>query len=260
MRAAQARPMSLPDIIAAAFQIYMRRPGTYLLLALPKAAFVLALTLGNVAAFDALGLNEKASSDASVDTGTLLLTALAVGGFAVLSIASDAFGDAFIVPAALAAIQAKAGGVRAALACWRTLAGAALLASLLIGLRVAVTALTVLLMPVAIFLYVRWSLAIPALVAERTGGTGAIRRSAELVTGSWWRVFGITVAIGALTLAPQALLQRAFAGSDTLVSAVVIFVAAWLAAPFAAIARTLLYLDVQARKGAAEPRPPTMAA
>jgi hypothetical protein len=260
MRAAPARPMSLPDIIAAAFQLYVRQPVTYLLLALPKAAFVLALTLGNVAVFDALGLNEKASSDTSVDTGTLLLTAFTIGGFAVLSIASDAFGDAFIVPAALTAVQEKAGGVRTALACWRTLAGAALLASVLVGLRVAVTALTVLLVPVAIFLYVRWSLAIPALFAERTGGAGRRRRSAELVTGSWWRVFGITVAIGALTLAPQALLQRAVADSDTLISAVVIFVAAWLAAPFAAIARTLLYLDVQLRKGGAGPRPPTGAA
>ncbi|HZQ38160.1 MAG TPA: hypothetical protein VFD32_19680, partial [Dehalococcoidia bacterium] len=220
-RGLPARPLSLPDIIAGAFQLYVRQPVTYLLLALPKAAFVLALTLGNVAVFDALGINDKASSDANVDTGTLLVTAFAIGSFAVLSIASDAFGDAFIVPAALTAIQGKAGGVRVALACWRGLAGAALLASLLIGLRVAVTALTVLLVPVAIFLYVRWSLAIPALFAERTGGAGALRRSAELVSGSWWRVFGITVAIGALTLAPQALLQRAFAGGDTLLSAVV---------------------------------------
>jgi hypothetical protein len=258
-RALPARPLSLPDIVAAAFQIYVRQPGTFLLLALPKAAFVIGLYLANAAVLDHLGISDSTSSD-NVGTGTLLLTALAFGSFAVLSIASDAFGDAFIVPAALAAIQGKAGGVRVALACWRGLAGAALLASLLIGLRVAVTALTVLLVPVAIFLYVRWSLTIPALFAERTGGAGAVRRSAGLVSGSWWRVFAIVVAIGALTLAPQALLQRSFAGSDSLVSAIVIFIAAWLAAPFAAIARTLLYLDVHLRKGTAGQRPPASAA
>lgn len=258
MRAAPARPLSLPDIITAAFQIYVRRPGTYLVLALPKAAFVLALLLANTSALDALGVNSKSATD-NVDTGTLLLTTVAFGGFAVLSIASDALGDSFLVPAALAAMQNKAGTLRSALACWRGVIGAVLVASLLIGLRVAVTALTVILIPVAIFLYVRWSLSIPALFAERTGGAGALRRSAELVSGSWWRVFGITVAVGALTLAPQALVQRAFAGGDTLLSAVVIFGAAWLAAPFAAIARTLLYLDVQLRKGSVAPRPPAAA-
>ncbi len=253
------RPLTLPDIVSAAFQLYMHDPLTFLVLALPKAAFVLALSLGNVALFDALGISSKTSSDARISGGTLALTALTIIGFSILSIGSDAFGDSFLVPAALAALQRRSCGVRAALVCWRPLAGAAIVVSLLIGVRVAVTALTVLLVPVAVFLYVRWSLAMPALFAERRGGAASLTRSAALVSGSWWRVFGIVVAIGALTLAPQAGLQRAFDGADTLVSAAVIFVAAWLVAPFAAIARTLLYLDVLQRKGATAQPPSSLA-
>jgi hypothetical protein len=251
--------MTLPDIISTAFQLYVHNPFTFLALALPKAALVLALTLGNLAVFDALGVNNSASSETNVGTATLLATALAIASIATLSIASDAFGDSFIVPAALEAAQGKVVKVRLAVAAWRPLAGTALVASLLIGLRVAVTALTILLVPVAIFLYVRWSLAIPALFAERTRGSGSLRRSAELVSGTWWRVFGITVAVGALTLAPQAALQRAFDGGDAVLSAAIVFVAAWLVAPFAAIARTLLYLDVLMRKGASIQPPNTLA-
>ena len=53
----------------------------------------------------------------------------------------------------------------------------------------------------AIWLYVRYALSGPSLMLESTSDTprpsrpvgvaGALRRSAELVTGSWWRVFGI---------------------------------------------------------------------
>ncbi|MFF2778345.1 glycerophosphoryl diester phosphodiesterase membrane domain-containing protein [Streptomyces sp. NPDC058052] len=44
-----------------------------------------------------------------------------------------------------------------------------------------------------IWLLIRFSLASPALMLERQGVVAALKRSAKLVTGSWWRVFGITV-------------------------------------------------------------------
>jgi len=251
-------PLTLPDIIAAAFQVYVHDPLTFLVLALPKAAFVLALTLGNMAAFDALGLNDKASSDGNLGFGASLVTALALLTGLVLSIGADTFGDSFLVPAALARLQGKPAGAKSALACWRRLAGPALIVSLLIGVRVAAAALTLVLLPVAVFLYVRWSLAIPALVAERRGAGGSLARSAQLVSGGWWRVFGVIVAVAALTLAPQAGLQRAFSSADLVVSSAALFLAAWLVAPFAAIARTLLYLAVLQRKGSAAQPPTTL--
>ncbi|ARQ70392.1 DUF7544 domain-containing protein [Streptomyces marincola] len=47
----------------------------------------------------------------------------------------------------------------------------------------------------AVWLWVLLSLAAPALVLERQGVVAAMRRSAKLVRGSWWRVFGIQLLV-----------------------------------------------------------------
>ena len=52
--------------------------------------------------------------------------------------------------------------------------------------------------PVAIWLLVRWGVAIPALLAEGIGPIRALDRSWTLTRGSWWRVFGILLLIGLL--------------------------------------------------------------
>ncbi|MEU3714379.1 glycerophosphoryl diester phosphodiesterase membrane domain-containing protein [Streptomyces catenulae] len=43
----------------------------------------------------------------------------------------------------------------------------------------------------AVWLWVRFSLAPPALMLEKQGVLAAMRRSAKLVRGSWWRILGI---------------------------------------------------------------------
>ncbi|MFP3990509.1 hypothetical protein U9R90_24210 [Streptomyces sp. E11-3] len=49
--------------------------------------------------------------------------------------------------------------------------------------------------PVALWLYVRYSLAPAAVVFEGQGPAGALRRSAELVRGAWWRTLGIQLLV-----------------------------------------------------------------
>ncbi|MEU3610503.1 hypothetical protein AB0E83_34460 [Streptomyces sp. NPDC035033] len=44
-----------------------------------------------------------------------------------------------------------------------------------------------------VWLLIRFSLASPALMLERQGIVPALKRSAKLVDGSWWRIFGITL-------------------------------------------------------------------
>ncbi|MFF5971633.1 glycerophosphoryl diester phosphodiesterase membrane domain-containing protein [Streptomyces sp. NPDC012769] len=46
---------------------------------------------------------------------------------------------------------------------------------------------------VVLWLTVRFSLASPALMLERQGVMKALQRSAKLVQGSWWRIFGISI-------------------------------------------------------------------
>ncbi|MEV0097132.1 hypothetical protein [Streptomyces sp. NPDC050738] len=53
---------------------------------------------------------------------------------------------------------------------------------------------------VMIWLMVRFSLASPALMLERRGIVQSLRRSAKLVRGTWWRIFGITLLTIVLTL------------------------------------------------------------
>ncbi|MBD0712126.1 MULTISPECIES: hypothetical protein [unclassified Streptomyces] len=52
----------------------------------------------------------------------------------------------------------------------------------------------------ALWLTIRFSLASPALMLERQGVIPSLKRSAKLVQGSWWRVFGITALTQLLVL------------------------------------------------------------
>ncbi|MGW2302862.1 hypothetical protein [Streptomyces sp. NPDC001809] len=45
----------------------------------------------------------------------------------------------------------------------------------------------------AVWLMIRFSLASPALMLERGGVVPSLKRSAKLVQGAWWRIFGITL-------------------------------------------------------------------
>ncbi|WP_031076593.1 hypothetical protein [Streptomyces sp. NRRL WC-3742] len=54
--------------------------------------------------------------------------------------------------------------------------------------------------PVALWLWVRYSLAAPALMLEKQGVSAALSRSARLVRGSWWRVLGISLLAYVMSL------------------------------------------------------------
>ncbi|MGW0551271.1 DUF7544 domain-containing protein [Streptomyces altiplanensis] len=52
---------------------------------------------------------------------------------------------------------------------------------------------------VTLWLMIRFSLASPALMLERQGIMKSLTRSAKLVSGAWWRIFGILLLTGLLT-------------------------------------------------------------
>ncbi|MET9884760.1 hypothetical protein ABZZ20_16830 [Streptomyces sp. NPDC006430] len=54
-------------------------------------------------------------------------------------------------------------------------------------------------LPLLIWLGIKFSLASPALMLEKSSVIGALRRSSKLVQGSWWRIFGITALTGLIT-------------------------------------------------------------
>lgn len=64
--------------------------------------------------------------------------------------------------------------------------------------------------PFSIYFGVRWGLYSLPVLFEKTSATKALSRSTELVKGTWWRVFGIMVAIFLITFMISFILQTSF--------------------------------------------------
>ena len=119
------------------------------------------------------------------------------------------------------------------------------------------TMILILSIPFVVLILVRWSFKYQVLYLERAGVIGSLNRSAALVKGSWWRVFGIQVLVSVLVLvlafamglmaglisfiAPGGLPRQAVAGVLSTLTQTVLM-------PFSAIAITVLYLDQRVRK------------
>ncbi|MGZ4625584.1 MAG: glycerophosphoryl diester phosphodiesterase membrane domain-containing protein [Kineosporiaceae bacterium] len=121
---------------------------------------------------------------------------------------------------------------------------------------------------VALLLWVRWSLAAPALVLERASVTTAMRRSWHLVNGSAWRVFGILLLAGIIVSIGQAIITVPFgllaglpaAGQPSqyadlgltfvqlVISGVGTIIAGAVFYPFNAAVSALLYIDLRMRR------------
>ena len=129
-----------------------------------------------------------------------------------------------------------------------------LLAHVLVGLALLGAGILILLiigLPLFFYILVAWFFFAEAIMVERKRGIEPLGRSAELVRGSWWRVFGIGIVyflilIGAFVVAAIPLLLASLAGPvvETIVSVAV----ATVVAPFLFIGRTLVYLDLRVRK------------
>ena len=126
---------------------------------------------------------------------------------------------------------------------------------------------------VAIWLMVRFSLASPALMLEKQGITKSMSRSAKLVRGSWWRVFGIQLLamliasiLASIIAIPFAFLAAALSsdgvsglldsgGGDVgwtylIVSGVGSVIGSMITFPISAGVTVLLYIDQRIRREA----------
>ncbi|MEU6983462.1 oxidoreductase [Streptomyces sp. NPDC046324] len=63
-------------------------------------------------------------------------------------------------------------------------------------------------MPLATWIWVKLSLAPAAAVFEGQGATASMRRSSQLVRGSWWRTFGALLVAGLLAAVANWLIQQ----------------------------------------------------
>ena len=123
------------------------------------------------------------------------------------------------------------------------------------GLAVAVAivvplTVTAVLIPVAIWLAVRWALLAQAVELEDRSGLDALRRSTELVRGRWLRVASLVGAGAAIVVIAGPLLGTLLIlGTDAPLPLlnVVAGVVYALAMPFVALTTTYVYLDARVR-------------
>ncbi|MFI5685603.1 hypothetical protein [Streptomyces sp. NPDC051636] len=126
---------------------------------------------------------------------------------------------------------------------------------------------------VALWLMVRFSLASPALMLEKQGILKSMSRSAKLVRGSWWRVFGIQLLaaiianiVASIIAIPFALIAAAVSGNSVsnllngtggdlgwtflIVSGIGSVIGSMITFPITAGVTVLLYIDQRIRREA----------
>ena len=246
---------SLGQIIAGALLLYRRYPGPMLvagLLYLPFGAVGALLhagltALGPVAAFREAGHDETGAALVGVGAG-----ALASGlGFSLV---------AAVVAAML--VRHENRQVVAARSLMATVGPAlrpvAWSAMILLTVAVLLT-VTIVGIPIAIYLVVRWALFPQVAVLEGRSGLGSLGRSYRLASGQWWRtamamasLYGIVVVVGlGVGLVVLVVAAAVPLWAFNVVTAVVFA----LLTPVAAAGLTLLYSDLVSRHGGDEPVP-----
>jgi len=237
-------PRRAGQIIGAGWAMYRRRPGTFVAIGLVfvPMAVVTAIVLGLVAqltGFSALvDLVEEEGRVGSV-------IAFVIGGFANL------VGFVFVQAAVSIVMDAHEAGrtmgaseaYRRVASSWRPLLGALVRVVAL----VAVLLVTVIGVPVAIWLLVRYQLIAQSVMLDGVGGREALRRSGRLIDGRWLHAALVVLLIhGVMSLTSFVVglvVLVVFTGVPLWAFNIFTALVFALLTPLAAAAYTLLYGD-----------------
>ena len=125
-------------------------------------------------------------------------------------------------------------------------------AGLIAGLAIAVSLITIILIPLGIFLLTIWCLIVPVIVLEGKSAGDSFGRSRELVKGNGWSVLGvIMITIGASIVANLLLSIAFFWLPDTSESFIRGVISNTVVAPFIVAAWTLMYFALAQGRTAA---------
>jgi hypothetical protein len=111
-----------------------------------------------------------------------------------------------------------------------------------------VLCVTIIGIPFAIYLAVRWAFFAQAIVIEDESSNGATDLSGHLVQGQWWRTFGILLIVGLLASLPTGAVTLVFSAATPVAGGLASAVVAAIVVPFSAGAATLLFFDLQSRE------------
>jgi hypothetical protein len=240
------RRRSWGQILTASGRMYFRRARLFLtigLLFIPLGLVISLLQALVLGGFGLLGIDTTGEA-----AGALALLVVAVGttlallGFGLVQAATACALVEIDSGRPIGAIQAY----RVALDRLRPLVRGLALAVLVCLALVA----TWFLIPVAIWLAVRWSLLAQAVELESGPGRRALRRSAELVRGRWFRVASLVGVSALLALAAGPLVGALLIFATDAPLALLNFVAGIVyavAMPFVALTTSYVYFDARAR-------------
>ncbi len=242
------------QILAASGRMYVKRAPLFLGIGLSLIPIVFVMTLLqwlSLEGLDAVGITSTGES-----AGGSALVAAVIGTTFVL------LGLAFVQAAtACALVEIDQGGSIGAATAYRLAFRriGPLLGAVALFVVVWVVLTATFLIPVAIWLAVRWCLLAPVVELEGLGAVAALRRSGQLVRGRWFRTASLVGLSAAISLVVGPLLGALliFATSFPLavlnVVAGIVYVAAL---PFVGVVTAYAYLDARARvELAPEPAP-----
>ena len=251
-----ARRRAWGQVMSGASRMLVRHPRTFLGIGLLFIPLGILTTLVQYLLFRVSTL-DPIVIEAGVRNGFVDTLAVGLGllftflGFAVMQAAT-----------AWAIVEIDAGRQVSALAAYRSVLRLRRLRPLAVALAIALVVqvvldLTFVLVPVALFLLVWWSLLAVSAGVEGHPERGALRRSAALVRGHWWRTAAVgAVAVAGLLAGPAVgVLVLVLSGATFDLVNLIASLVYVTALPFAAIALTYLYFDLRVRHEAGGSQP-----
>jgi len=250
-----ARRRAWGQIIAASARMYVGRARLFVgigVLFLPISILVTVIQAGFLSVSRVVGIATEAESG-----GLLVLLVLTI------STALTLLGISLVTAATTRALVEidegrEIGPVRAyrlAVDSIRPILGALVIA-ILVG---SLLTTSIFLVPIAIWLVVRWALFVPAAELEDLSGIGALRRSSRLVRHAWLKVGSLTIVGGALALAAGPFIGALLIFVTSIPFSFINLIAGLVyvvTMPFVALATTYVYFDVRVRDERAPEREP----
>jgi hypothetical protein len=241
-----ARRRSWGQTLTASWRMYASRPLLFVgigLVTIPVSIIVSLLQAGIVRA-SVLGVEEGGEGGGlRVALAFWLGTVLVLGGFALVQAATS---RAMVEIDAERAVQPLHAFRMALDSLWPLLGALAIAVAV-----VSLLTLSIFLVPIAIWLVVRWALLVPVAELELHSALGTLRRSGELVRLQWLKVGTLVVVATVLALVTGPLVGALSILLLDLPFAFVNVLAALLyavAMPFVAITTTYVFLDCLARE------------
>jgi len=241
-----ARRRAWGQILATAARMYLERIPLFVgigVLFVPLSVVVTLFQAVFLRVSKVVGIPTEAESG-----GVLVLLVLAVG--TALTLLGVALVQAATARALVEIDQGRSVGplraYRLALDSIRPLLRALVIAVFVVSLLTT----SIFLIPIAIWLAVRWALIVPAVELEELSAIGALRRSGRLVRQAWLKVGTLAIVGGALALAAGPFIGALLIFVTSIPLSFINLIAGLVYAvtmPFVAIATTYVYFDTRVR-------------